>query len=381
LFFIRGRRLQLSLWAARPLPLRWAVLVDINPFYLFGVLLYSVPFGIALVMPGWRSLFGLTVVLGSVLGWLYVSASNADGFGAVFALGLALYVAGGLISGAITRTIFILSARFKIKTISRVAIGLIGFVLLPSVMFASYKWRQWQMRPVSENCLMTKHPVTIGGAVYYLPSAPYFTIWTGMGSISLFEVNQHIRTLCEQSSHSSEPIHVILFSIDMTAGKFKKHPYCKTPNPSNQWLKNLCDSDFNWIDENYPRKANISSPSEFDHRRMLASYSYANFVDEFEKAKISRHPLESRQMGIFERYANGYWVVRDGAWKNEAGEPFTLHCHDSGSTGGLYCSTSYRLKSGPQVTYDFRASITDIENTAKKVDENVHRMAVDLATP
>lgn len=332
-------------------------------------------------MPSWRSLFGLIAVFGSVLGWQFISTSNADGFGAVFALGFITYVAGGLISGAITRAIFILSARFKIKTIYRVAVGLIGFVLLPSVMFASLKWKQWQMRPVSENCLMAKHPVTIGGAVYYLPSAPYFTIWTDMVSIYLFEINQHIRTICEQSSHSSDPIHVILFSINMTAGKFKNHPYCKTPNLSNQWLKNLCNSDFNWIDENLPKQVNISSPSEFDHRRMLASFSYADFVDELGKAKINHRPFESKQMGIFERYTNGYWVVRDGTWKNEAGEPFTLHCHDSGLTGGLYCSTSYRLKSGTQVTYDFRASIKDIENTAKKVDENVHRMIVDITTP
>jgi hypothetical protein len=334
-------------------------------------------------MPGWRSLSSLTVIFGTILIWQFISVSNdsGNGFAVALSLGFVSCAGGGLISGVVTRTIFILFSKSKKNPVVVITIGIVGFVLLPSLIFALNKWQQWQRRPPSEACLTSKHPVNIGGTVYYLPSAPNFIIRTNMDSIHLFQFNQGIRTVCELSNDSSEPIHVINLSIDMMA-KYKNHPYCQTPKRHrSHWEQNLCSSDSKPTEVNYPQQADISSPTEFNHRRMLASYSYTNFIEELERAKANKRPLEFQQVGIFNHYTNGYWVARDGLWKNTDGEPFTLNCYESEPAGTLGCSTSYLLKAGSQVTYQFRASNTDLEIVAKKVDENFRLMVVDLAAP
>jgi hypothetical protein len=354
-----------------------------NPLYIYFALFYVVPFGIAFAMPGWRSLSGYGLIFGSLLIWLFVSGSNGGGNGFSVALGLTvvMFAGGGLISGVVTRAIFLVLGQSKKAIHVRALIGVVGFVLLPGLVFSQVMWKQWQRRPPSESCMSARYPVSIAGAKYYLPPAPNLTVWTGMSSLYAFQSNEGIRTICEKATESSEPIRVVNLSMDNKRIRFVGYPvqsrYCQAPQ--SRWGKDLCNAEYSLTNVSYPLLASIYSPTEF--RRMLVSYSYADFVEARERAKANNTPLALRSAGIFDRYGDSYWVARDGIWENEAGEPFTLHCYESAPAGMLGCSVTYRLKTGPQVTYQFHASIDSLETVARRVDKSLRAMIVELSQP
>lgn len=356
-----------------------------NSIYLIFLLIYAAPFGIALAMPGWRTLAGLGVTLGLMLIWLFISGLTGGGNGFAVALGLSfvMFAGVGLVSGVVTRGALLALPLPRKTAVVTASIVVVGFIFLPSMFLAINQWQKWQRRPPSEVCLASKHPVSIAGAIYYLPSAPVFTVWERMGTLFTFQSNEGLRTVCEQFNDSGEPIHVINLNLDLGKIRFAGFPmhgaYCQAPK--SRWGQDLCNSNAKSADAAYPINANIYSPTEFDHRRMLASYPYAKFVEESEKAKAINHPFESEPIGIFDRYANRYWVARTGTWVNEAGEPFTLHCYDSTPAGTLGCSTTYRLKTGAQVTYQFHAPVASLEAAAKRVDENFRSMLAELSVP
>ncbi len=183
-----------------------------------------------------------------------------------------------------------------------------------------------------------------------------------------------------------EPIHAIHLDIDNRRIKFAGYPvqerYCQTTTA--QWGKNLCKSEYVVTDVSYPIIANVYSGSEFNSRRMLASYSYENFIEARARAKESNTPFTSKLVGGFERYGDddrGFWVARENAWKNEAGEPFTLYCYKTTPAGFLLCSTTYQLKAGPHLTYQFHAPENDLEIVARRVDKNMRAMLDELSQP
>ncbi|GGY14499.1 hypothetical protein GCM10007386_50790 [Pseudoduganella dura] len=100
--------------------------------------------------------------------------------------------------------------------------------------------------------------------------------------------------------------------------------------------------------------------------------AYAAFVRERDAGIATGRPLQQSVTGDFSRFSNGYWIARDEAWRNDAGEPYTLYCHDTPPSGMLLCSTTYRLILGPQVTYGFRANQDELASVAKTVDLNLH---------
>lgn len=241
---------------------------------------------------------------------------------------------------------------------------------------ANLKLRRWEMRPPSAACLAKKYPVTVAGATLYLPAAPVITIRAGMNSHH-FQFNDEVRAICKKSKTANGPIHAITINFDF--GIPVRAPFCQATG--SLWGQHLCAPGSGTADGASPAIANIYSPTEYEHVHLLDSLSYANFVEDRDKADAEKHPIESRQAGIFDRYANGYWVARNGSWKNDAGEPFTLKCHDVTPAVTVSCSTTYRLKSGPQVAYHFNAPADRVEAVAKKVDENIRSMVAEFLTP
>lgn len=294
-------------------------------------------------------------------------------------------IAAGLLSGFITRAIPLpLQGRTR-NALSLVAACLVGYILLPGSMAAegadlarsaTIKLRKWQMRPPSQSCLARKYPVSVAGATLYLPAAPVITIRSGKISHH-FQFNDEARAICEQSRYARKPVHAENINFDFSIPM--RSDFCEAT--TSRWGQHLCSPESRTADGQFPAIANLYSPAEFDRQHMLASYTYASFTEDRDKANAANHPFEPQQVGVFDRYANGYWVARNGAWKNDAGEPFTLKCQDSSAAGTLNCTTSYRLKSGPQVTYHFSAPANKLEAVARNIERNFHAMIVEIQAP
>ncbi|WP_394777584.1 hypothetical protein [Undibacterium sp.] len=85
-------------------------------FLGIGTLLFIVPFGIALLLPGWRSIAGVAIVGIGLLALLLMAISQGDGnsFGKAVIMLFVLFAAGGLAAGMVLRAI-VLALRGKKK--------------------------------------------------------------------------------------------------------------------------------------------------------------------------------------------------------------------------------------------------------------------------
>lgn len=337
--------------------------------YTYNLILfftYFIPFIIVISISNKRFLFALLLISSIIIPYEIHSVHQEDGIGVVLALIFLYVLAGGLLSGFITRILFFFIARNRTNKSIKIAVGFFGFFLLPTLYIMLSAWAQWEIRAPSESCIQNKHPITIGGSIFYLPSSPQFTIRTDTDTLLLFKINKHIRNFCDLSN--SGTVYVINLSINMP---YNIESFCQ--NKKRLWGNSLCSSEKTRKEKLYPIKASIFSTQKFDYKRMLATHFYSDIANKIKKTK------EVKKIGIFNHYDNRYWVVNDGSWKNEAGEPFYLDCYDT-KPESLYCKTGYILKTGVGVSYDFRTSLKDIEAVSKQVDENFRQIITELAT-
>ncbi len=118
--------------------------------YSIPLLLYGIPFAVALLMPGRKSLLGLAVLIGVPAIWLSILASNElndpdtnGGLGAVIGAALIWYASAGLWAGIVTRTILLWMRRFNAGWVAWHAVAICGLVALPAVLTVSQYWRKW----------------------------------------------------------------------------------------------------------------------------------------------------------------------------------------------------------------------------------------------
>lgn len=334
--------------------------------YLFLFFTYFISFIIVVSISNKRFLFALLLISSIIISFGIYSVLQEDSIGVIFALGFLYVLGSGLFSGFITHILFFFIARNKPKKNIKIVVGFFGFILLPILYTMYIAWNQWERRIPTEACMQNKQPITINGLVLYLPPARQFTIRTNTDTLLLLQFNKHIRKFCDLSK--SKTLHIINLSIKMP---YDIESFCR--DETRLWGNSLCSSEKTKQNKFYPVKAYIFSTQEFDYQRMLATYFYSDIANKIEKAK------EVKKIGIFNRYDNRYWVVNDESWKNEEGEPFYLKCYDT-KPGSLYCSTSYTLKTGVGVSYDFRTSLKDLEAVSKLVDNNFRQIVTELTT-
>lgn len=343
---------------------------------------YVIPFGAALLTASRRSLAVFAGAFVALALWLNLQAGSAAGAQLYHALLLVMTVTGGLLSGTRARAVLLALPRRKRNAVIMIAAFTAGFSMLPGLhaaavvdaaQTATIKLREWEMRPPSPACMASTFPAMISGATFHLPPAPVITIRAGKQSHH-FQFNNAVRALCSQFRDAGAPIRAENLNFDFSIPV--RATFCGAAK--SRWGRSLCDPR---SADNFPDIANIYSPLEYDNQRILDSHTYADFVAEQKKAKSEGHPLEPQQVGSFNRYANGYWVGRTEAWKNDAGEPYTLKCEESAQPGALSCTASYRLKIGPQVTYHFSAPVKKLEAAARRIDQNFRMMIAEMTAP
>jgi len=240
---------------------------------------------------------------------------------------------------------------------------------------ASVALRKWETRPPSDACFASKYAVNIAGTAFYLPAAPVIAVRAERQSFHL-QFNNGVRAICKRAQVDS-PIHAQNFSLDFSIPM--RGTFCATAKDG--WSLQLCGNDRKDWQDVYPTVANLYSPAEYDRTHLITVDAYADFVASRDRAAAGGHPLESAPAGMFDRYANGYWVARNGVWKNDAGEPFTLKCGDATASGMLTCTAGYRLQSGPAIAYHFDAPADRLAAAARTMDHTLHRMLTELSAP
>ena len=361
---------------------------------------YAVFFVFAVVMPGWRSLAGVGVVLGMLIvsGLVYLNKLDAPGGAGVahaIAFGIVFFSGLGLLTGVLTRALSLFLREFAVSRGVRIAVTVVGFLFIPSLTVVSASAREWSYRMPSESCLQSIITVQVVGQAYDLPAAPMFTIYMSDDNrVYDFRANAHQRAVCALARDSVEPLRVtaLRMRIDSleNASKPRVEAFCRTP--SNVWAKALCGSDADAetppnTSKGYPMEVALFSPDEISRRYYgyrhtigIGVGSHARFVQEQTEARMEGTPLDSERAGIFDRYSNGYWVAHSRLWTTDGGDPFTFKCYEIGTPETLHCTTTYELNEEIAVTWRFHAPMSDFETTARAVNRNLLAVVSELST-
>ncbi|HEY5993857.1 MAG TPA: hypothetical protein VIU46_04565 [Gallionellaceae bacterium] len=336
----------------------------------------AIPFAAALLLPTRQMLAEFAAIFLPLLIW----AGASSGYASPAPILLAFTCGLGM-----RKLVAALHARLlcKKRVVFFALAGTAAFAIFPGSVAAglsvighsaSAEYHNWETRAPAEECLARKYAVTVAGTAYYLPASPTLTIGAGKTTYHL-QSGKSQRAICERNQGKKGPIHAKNILIDTSIPM--RGPFCRVTR--SDWNLDFC-SDAKTARSTYPTLVNLYSPGEYDRQHLADGDTYADFVASRDKAIAAGHPFALEQSGIFDHYANGYWVAHNGAWKNDAGDPFSIKCQESGA-GMLSCATSYRLKGGPQVKYYFNAHANKLETIAVDMDLNFHLMLAELATP
>jgi hypothetical protein len=348
---------------------------------------WGIPFALSLALPR-RALAAVSAPVVPALIVANIGNEARVATACVIALGMALAVALGRgLGGALRSTpgkgkdgMAKNGNARKRAIIGLVALG--GLLMLPGSLATAFaalaheatvRMQTWEARMPSAACLAERYPVSVGGATYYLPAAPVITVRTA-GPAYHFQYGRSLRKLCARRAGTTAPLRATGLDFDFTIPS--RGAFCRAA--TGRWGQGLCDAAAGA--DSWPAMANVYLPEEYDRQHLMPAPTYASFAADQAKAAASGHPFQPQAAGAMDRYGNGYWVSRNGAWKNDAGEPYTLRCQDTDAPGVLSCETSYRLKAGPQLTYRFTAPARLLPQTAQSMERHVHAMLDAFST-
>lgn len=356
------------------------------------LLAYPLGFTITVMLPNWRSLGVAAAILAipfaSLLAWVYAGAAAAPGGSAIGAWVLFLLLTifgGGLVCGVATRALLLGLREHELSHIGKAMVLLLGFCLVPAVV-KLYSWHREQDRlPPAAECTTQSYPFRIVGVKYQLPVSPAIFISVSNGSHYSMASNRSLKELCQEKNFNAGA------ATPAVAVSFNSH---RLRNINDPLRIQYCSRQVGILASNLCRQSSarpaqeglldlhLYSLDEYDHKRMIISSqgAHSTFLGQQTKDLENRVDAPRARDGVLESHADGYWVAHDNKWLNEAGEPFTLRCQPS-NIGLLTCRTTYRLATGPQVTYSFNARHGRIEEVARSVDQQVRQGLDELSPP
>lgn len=350
--------------------------------------IYAAPFLLVAFLPGWRTLLAVGALIGIPVVWAVweINAALNDfehdpGVGAVLTLIWVATFGLGLASGLVVRAITLLLRR-RGKSLRFVLMAtLIGFFVTPSAYAGLVWWGDWKRRMPSEACLGSTFHIQIAEASDAVPAAPLFSVVTtsrDRTGVYSFAIPNRLRALCGIASSSSATLHATALHISFEEMKRSRDrlvsTYC-AGSPA-AWIAPLCRNEpESYV--GYPVEMSVYSPSEYDHRHMLASETYQQFLQSRDVAVAAGRPLSVARIGNFDVFSDRYWVASAGPWATRLAEPLMLDCYQSNQ--GLYCSATHEAPQGTQITYAFRTPRDEIEATVTVIENTMARVLSELS--
>jgi hypothetical protein len=124
---------------------------------MFALSLGLIPYAIAVAMPSWRWLLGVTLVIGGpmlaiwIQQWIVSSSPDyRDGVGAALGIAIFYFITLGFAVGAGVRALTLVLAAKGLRFRYVFMICVAGFAIVPAVLFGPAAWQACKMRPPLE---------------------------------------------------------------------------------------------------------------------------------------------------------------------------------------------------------------------------------------
>ena len=358
---------------------------------------YVVPFLIALVMPGWRSLAVISFAAVALFAWLLVTKVGGPDWLGVLLFGLA---GVGLVAGILTRALTLAIAPLRQRPLLFVLIALIGFSITPILIAGPEAAIRWIRQPPTLACYDITLRVRLAGQTLYVPMAPIFSLYIPKGehqgdrggyqSLSRNSPGGHrryIAELCRRTVLDGEVFAPAAVRVHSGAsGQRAKEwlrPRCSTPE--TEGMQQVCQFAARQIGR--PRLGvallygpELSQNPTLRFNRMVDSLPkwvelYNDLVGSEQKARAV--PTDSKPNGAsFRSVGDGVRISTAPDLVGPSGEPFALKCTGDQVTR---CVAAGTFSNGVRVIVRFEAYPDVAEPAARMYFRNLNDLVQALA--
>jgi hypothetical protein len=329
-----------------------------------------VPYAIAVGMPTWRWLLGVTLVIGgpvlavSIQHWIVSSRPDyQEGVGGALGVAFFYVITLGFAAGVGVRTLTLVLAAKGLSLRSVCTICVAGFAIVPAVVIGPAAWHAWKMRPPSEACAAATFDIKVANADFTISAVPIFTVYLGKTSrydAYYFQFNPGMRTFCTLSDNGRQRIKAT--HIWMNFDRYGKFAPRLCTDSVADWAKTYCaaygPAKRAGDDEiRFPLDIHIFAPDEVTMGEFGGSRST------YEEALNAR----PRPHGP---------VFFKSAVLTPDQQPLTFECSENGS--GYWCKTSYLWSDGAILQYGFRSGRDDAVARGNRIDVETRKFLSGL---
>lgn len=328
------------------------------------------PYAIAVAMPTWRWLLGLTLVIGGPMLALWVQhwilSSRPDyneGPGGAIGIAFFLTIALGFSAGVAVRAITLLLVKRGLRARSVAALCAAGFAVVPAAIYGPPAWQAWKMRPPSEGCAAATFDVKVANAGLTLSAIPIFKVYLGRTSSRdayYFWSSPHMRSFCALSDDGRLPIKAT--HVWMNLERYWNFAPTLCTGVVADWAKTYCAAHGPAKREDdgdiaFPLDIHIFAPDEV-------------IMGEFGGSRSTyQEALNARPRPHGPVFFTSAVLTADQ-------QPLTFECSESGT--GYGCKASYPWSEGAILQYGFRSSPDDVVARGNRVDAETRKFVSGL---
>ena len=353
--------------------------------------LFTAPFLVGLVLPGWRSLgvTGCAAIAIAVFAMATVGGHVASVLGFAFIITAII----GLCCGLLTRALTLWIAPFSEHPYRFAAVAVIGYFASLVVLSGPTATLAWVQRPSHGTCASSTYRMTAASQVLHVPAAPVFAVdvLPRRGSIDVghlsFDSEHGLNELCGRALRDGEVIGPVVLNLypwkfgGSHAERWAAATCGSTREKAYMLLCRLKDNDFpgRWQFE----RATIYGPEMTAAIMRDANYGAEKQLHQRLSAGLSPEalpPLRGTTDG-FEIYPDGLRIARASDWAGESGEPFVLVCtgnEESPSDNALFCAAAGTVAGGLRVKFLFRSKGERLTADARKIRLFLQELAASL---
>jgi hypothetical protein len=328
-----------------------------------------IPYAIAVLMPSWRWLLAVTLIIGGALAAIWIQdwvvrsdpGYRGGGFGEALGLAFGYVITTAFATGVGIRAITLILASRGLRLRHVFTICVAGIALVPAIIIVPSAWHEWQMQPPSEACSNATFHVKVANAEFVIPSPPVFIVYlanTSSRNAYYFFSNPSLRAFCGLSDNGKQSVTATNISLRFDRFRNSAPTICASPIPD--WAKTHCaahakPSDIDSID--FPLQIYVFAPEDFALGEFGASRS--TYDDSLHARPRSNGPV----------FITSQTLTPDQ-------HPLTFECNANGT--GYWCKTSYPWSNGASLNYAFRSGRDDVAIRGVRIDVEARKFLSGL---
>ncbi|MGL9616571.1 hypothetical protein QRQ56_01095 [Bradyrhizobium sp. U531] len=322
-----------------------------------------VPYAVPALMPTWRWWLAVTCIFGSPLAalwiqhWIVSSRLNYnEGPGGGLGVAFWALVTTGFVTGVVVRGFTLLFAAYGLRLRYVLAVGILGFSIVPALIVVPTWWHDWKMRPASEACRAATFRVSVADAALSIPATSFWNIYLGRTSSRdayYLESNISQREFCNASDDGRRPVRAT--NIWLRLRNFGLVTPALCTGPVADWAKTYCNAH---------EAAKRGGDDKIDFP--LNIYLFA--PDEVILGEFGGTRSTYQDSLKATPQSGDVFVTSDAS---SGTEPLTFSCHQINT--GYWCGAFYSWRGGTHLGYTFQSSREEIAARGSRIDAETHK--------